>query len=278
MGLMQIGNREVDMKGARLTCLGFSASQINDLPILRYISFGNLVDIFQNKRLTLTPAFEFEDTLEGCISSTQARREISRLFSIEKEENCSLEYSVRAFSCRKRNTYISSWRRNAKESREMWERYAPANDGVAICSTTAILADIVEGNRFDGVKWNYHWGLVPVEYVELTDDFPVINFNNMFDFKMKKFVFEDELRLVADDHKGFGAETKITTAHLFENSNALAYQNLPRKERISLRVDPSEFVQKIVISPGSNKEFSEKVMDLVSRYHFKNAVVSSSLL
>lgn len=265
-----------DMKAARLACSGFiSPELINDRPIMRYISFCNLMDIFVHKRLTLTWAFDLKDTLEGCISEKQARKQTAKNFSVP-EELGPVGYSVRPFQIRKRNTHINSWCQNPNEKLEMWNRYIPSHNGVAIYSTTSILTDIVENNLFSGgSKLDWEW--IPVEYVELSDEYPEIDFNNMFNFKSKKdFYFEEEIRLVASNPEEFGKEIKITTASRSEDLNEEVFQKLSRKERISLPVDPNKLIQQIIISPGNGKKFHEDVVNLCNSNNFRNAVVQSS--
>jgi hypothetical protein len=266
-----------DMKAARLASSGFILPVlINDRPIMRYISFYNLMDIFVYKRLTLTWAIDFKDTLEGCITRTQSRKQLSKIHDLH-EERASVGESLRSFQVRKRNTYISCWCRNPRETNEMWERYVPDQYGVAIYSSTAILAEFVEENeRPDNLELDWAWK--PIEYVEISENFPEIDFNNMFDFKSKReFSVEEEIRLIASDVDGFGKETEITTSPRREDLNEQAFQKLPRKERVSLPVDPNKLIQKIIISPRSDGKFHEDVVSLCNWNNFGNVLVQSSL-
>jgi hypothetical protein len=236
-----------------------------NIKIWRYMSFAKYVSLLDRKALYFTRVDRLEDKFEATLPKhifdplleAQVTREQRQTLETNKENI--LWYN----ELLKKHTVVNCWHINEYESDAMWKLYLKGEEGIAIQSTYRRLSDSFrnynENDVFIGV----------ISYIEHEKD--VIPWNNAYEpfvYKNRSFEHEKELRVLL---------SKNIRVELAKN-NGLPLGNLEFPANgIEAQIDLENLIEKVVISPKTEKWFEELVRSVTSKYGLDKTVTKSSL-
>ena len=99
-----------------------------DEPLWRYFKTERFLDLLRTGEFYFAAARQFQDPFEGAVAVLPPGFPVDPRYA-------NLENGEKAFEELRRLTKISCWHRASYESDAMWQLYAGAWKGVAICTT-----------------------------------------------------------------------------------------------------------------------------------------------
>lgn len=202
--------------------------------IWRYMSFAKFAWLIATESLYFSRLDQHSDEQEGLVSTDP--------------ENIEHRKYIRF------NAYINCWHINNNESDAMWKLYGPSGENIAVKSTVgAVKTSLKDGNPVCIGKVNYNEGDIPDGNLY----WPVV-------FKRKPFQHEEELRLCVSSPGSDNPPnlTKLKKELKLLNVNELSDLKLLKgigSKGISVRVDISELLKKVLICPSAKKYLHEAV-------------------
>ena len=219
---------------------------LQDTPLWRYMSLGELLGLLTHGRLWLSCIAEMEDKQEGLFfdDSTHDRQ----LLGIAKR----LRYEC----------FVSCWSALYDESLEMWKSYTDSS-GIAIKSDIWALRKSLGHQDYD----NVFLGLVkydsnPVDLHSLHEGGTTLT--DAFFYKRQAFSYEREVRLVS---------LQAMMMPRLENLNAT-----PTHRTLGVQVNLTDLIHEIRISPYADIWFRSAVARLVERFDLRSELVKVSTL
>ena len=233
-----------------------------NIKIWRYMSFATYVSLLDRKALFFTRVDRLEDKFEAKFPKNifdpnfeaQATEEQRHNLEINKERILAYNELL------KKETVVNCWCISDYETDAMWTRYPK---GIAIQSTYKRLSDSFnnydENDVFIGV----------ITYIDHEKD--VIPWDNAYQpcvHKNRSFDYEKELRVVL---------SKDIRKELAKNSG-LPLDNIEFPVNgVEAQIDLETLIEKVVISPKTEKWFEELVRSVTIKYGLDKAVTKSSL-
>ncbi|MCG7337163.1 DUF2971 domain-containing protein [Sporosarcina sp. ACRSM] len=241
----------------------------------RYMDFAKLVSLINNHSLYLCRSDMFKDIFEGKIIGFKVddmRESLERIASNEyifedetikfegKDKQDLLEkaeeFTEQIYSdseYQRKNTFINCWHLNEYESAAMWDLYLKSDEGVAIQTTFDRLK-----NSINGCEQEIYIG--KVNYIDFTRESNF--FGNVFEpffSKRISFAHEQEVRLLYAGH----------------------HDAKPLKDEdiygVNIKVDLSELVESIYVSPDASQWFVEIVEAVIKKFNINANIIHSDL-
>jgi hypothetical protein len=232
----------------------------------RFMDFTKFVSLLKSKSLFFTRADKFEDPFEGAKGLLKNKRKWDKHYldffinactnlpegaKSDKSEKEILNDAKRLLgqldnvgSSQLKETFINCWHENEHESEAMWKLYTSSLDqGIVIKTNYKKLYTSL------GKDPSIHIGRI--NYIDFNDNFAGVN--DSFWFKRKSFEHEKEVRAIFRDR---GSETEFGKL---------------------IPVDLNILIDKIYVSPTSQKWFIEMVEDVLLKYNLKKKIGESSM-
>jgi len=229
--------------------------------IWRYRNFAEFVSILDRKALFFGRADKLSDQFEGAYSfSKDFESLIKKLTPQEKEILLSIPKFTSQFM------YVNCWCLSEYELSAMWKLYLKSDEGIAIQSTYKRLSECF--NKTSVYKEGIEIG--KIKYIEHGKYLIFPNICLPFLYKRKSFEHEKELRaiimLISDEQI---EEPKDKKNKKPENDLASSGIYIP--------IDLDILIEKIYVSPTSEKWFKDLVESIVKKYKLKMVVKQSDL-
>ncbi|MCG9625907.1 DUF2971 domain-containing protein [Vibrio mediterranei] len=219
-----------------------------DKYIYRVFSFERLLELFNQRELTLVHPSLWEDPFENFFLNSEFTNAAGRKFSLD------LKYGV----------YGQCWSLS-RESDAMWRIYSPDKRGVKVRTTSRNLLRYLNaatgdlGSAYIG-KVNY---LAKTKIKELCNDENFIDSSldseqgiaSTLLYKRREFSHENEVRLIHTKTNSRKGSNKVFT----------------------FSVDPMELIDQIVFDPRINDDLFKVYKKYISDLGFKKGIIKSSL-
>ncbi len=230
--------------------------------IWRYLDFTKFISILDRKVLFFVRADRLSDKFEGSYSFPKDIVSLIKKISPHdfKEWFRLLPKYTSEFM------YVNCWCLGKYESSAMWKLYLKSDEGIAIQSTYKRLSECF--NKNSAYKEGIEIG--KIKYIEYGKDLIPPNMYLSFLYKRKSFEHEKELRaiitLISDeqieepkDKKNKKPENDLTSSGIY------------------IPIDLDILIEKIYVSPTSEKWFKDLVESIVKKYKLKMVVKQSDL-
>jgi hypothetical protein len=255
----------LEIKSGRYFAFGGSSKDITSkTPLWRYMTFEKFCWMVETSKLYHTRLDQFNDSFEGAVTYEYARlRDTGTLepfFGLKDHEPWTLK-TLRLRS------YASCWHASECESDAQWQLYASGGAGVAVLSTMERLIKAVDFTP------HVHGLLGQVEYV----DFQTHNMLHkpfhtvMRPGFLKRRSFEHEREVRAIILMDFGVQ------QLTMDDGFIEWMRTNKPRGIEAKVNLSDLVQAIVISPVAAPYVEELVRIITKRHGLDHLVCKSSL-
>jgi hypothetical protein len=235
-------------------------SKAKAIALWRYFPTDNLLRTLAGSALYFSAAKQFEDQYEGAIRVVS-----SDLPGFPVGTQAS---AFNAFFGNTRNHYKAScWHESSIENALMWQAYASAGKGAAICTTLDRVVDAIQPYRLGRGPLNDVLWCGRVKYIDLTKENvpsnaePPVGMVKRFFFKHNAFEPEREFRFLADLHHYTGA----------------VGDPKPPALGILVTVDLTRLIEAIVIGPGLSQEDRAKLMKAAALAGLSDRFRDSSL-
>lgn len=236
-----------------------------NIKIWRYMSFAEYVSLLDRKALFFTRVDRLEDRFEATFPKhifdpnfeAQVTEEQRQNLEINKERLLAYNQFL------KKDTVVNCWHISDYESDAMWKLYLKGEEGVAIQSTYKRLSDSFnnydENDVFIGV----------ISYIDHENDvIPWDNAYQPFVHKNRSFEHEKELRVVLSKD--------IRKELAKNNGKKLDTLEFP-VNGVEAQINLETLIEKIVVSPKTQKWFEELVHSVTRKYGLDKIVIKSSL-
>lgn len=231
----------------------FLSPENRDIKIWRYMDFAKFMFLLDSKSLFFSRSDLFEDPYEGATShiNVEFRPRIYKPQGVTPEM---LKQEAEYMEWSRQWTFINCWHMNEYESEAMWKLYSKSNESVAIQSTFNLLFEALSDEVLLGI----------VNYIDYDNDFmPENNYFWNYLHKRKSYEHEKELRAIIRPFKINGESIPKGTPNTEYGK--------------TVKVQISEFIQKIYISPRAQPWFADLVKNVISIYDLEVEVVHSIL-
>lgn len=231
-------------------------SIVNDT-LWRYMDFKKFVWLLERESLYFPRLDKLDDSFEGYTLKKYYELPIPSIEEFSREEKELLHTVVT--SAFREHAYVSCWHSSEYESAAMWRLYSRGLDTIAIKTSGNSLLSCLDQRDSEKLK------VGRVQYLDHESGFAKSDYP-LFHFFMKRLEFEheNEVRIIYDS--GSEVESK--------NSSSSSANRL---EGISVNVNLSTLIEKVVVDPSAEKWFAELVCAVADRYGFGDRVIPSSL-
>ncbi len=235
-----------------------------------------------NGELYFARADNFKDKYEGAIPKLTFQSLIENYNNrgtAKNETDIQMEFQ-KIFNEKKKKAAISCWHINDTESAAMWELYSKAGFGIAVRTTTEILANslvIPEGYNMVMSQVNY------IDFDKENDTEYIYNELLPFKNKRKEFIYENEFRIILYKERkesnliSCSSDETILADEVSRRFN-FGLENLPA-EGIKVKVDPSKIILEVLASPHMKKyEVIEiqRLLDIINKNNNTNFKIRHS--
>jgi hypothetical protein len=258
---------------ANATHPAFRQPEDAEAPLWRYMDIAKYVSMLMSSALYFARMDKFDDPFEGSLSKAEFDKLLVTAAAGEASGAIPADWKGRykdVLLANARNTikscYVCCWHANSHESEAMWKLYATSGCSIAIQTTYRQLWASLP-NAFEP---EHHLGpfLGMVTYLDhTTDSMPIGNIFHPVMHKRRSFEHERECRAV------FHRTSRRVIPNPLDDSDLADFPT-----GISVPVDLSALVKRIVVSPSAPPWFSGVVEDLTHRYGFDFPVDGSSLV
>lgn len=222
--------------------LKIDASLTDDLVLWRYMDLAKLVSLLCGE-IWLARADTFKDRHEGRFphEMRDLLREAYKTLppgpgGAVKDADDFQDYLLK-------NSFISCWHRNSRESLAMWEIYGRDASAVAIQTSVGRLRRVLTGQALHGFALN----LKPVIYKNADEVHGELRYEDCFFIKRTHYEFEQEVRLSLDTYS----------------------RSTPRKDMpygIGVPVDVNVLVENIYVHPDCADWYFDVVCSVAEKY------------
>ncbi len=247
--------------------------------IWRYMDFTKFIDLINKKKLFFCRIDKLQDKFEGSTTNSNLINAENNMYKglqnynmpLDTQENCVkgrqlFNKYLHEIWVRKSN-FVNCWHINEIESSAMWDVYCGRGNGIAIKSTFGRLK-----RAFDKFEKNVYIGKVNYDIDYIDPNNQGISEKNLFNYvlnKQKFFEYENELRCVIS--KKIEVFKNVEIIELSPENMAKKFaeiKEIPIDQGIYADIDLNLLIEKIVISPHSEKWFkkileseSESILD-----------------
>lgn len=234
-------------------CIVFDEPMDLEEPLWRYFKTERFLDLLKTGELYFAAARQFQDPFEGAVAVLPPGFPVDPRYT-------NLEHSERAFEELRRLTKISCWHRASYESDAMWQLYAGAWKGVAICTTPNRIAAAATPFCLKPEFGHQDLWAGNVIYVDLLKERLRVSMLHRFWYKHMAFAWEREFRLAISLR---GAEE---------------YGVQVPADGIKVAFDVPALISHIVIGPSLNEADVEAVRQAAKSAGIVDRVRVSSML
>lgn len=227
--------------------------------VWHYMADWKFEHMLETSAIFLCRADLLSDVSEGSISIGNLRNRAA--IYRDRYRKMAVRYALisRELANIKRWTYVSCWRKDERESMQSWRHYLRGNNGVAIKVNYRRFLDCTATIFCSGV-----------DYIEHEQDW-VCETNPLlpFTYKQKSYAWEREFRLIIQ---------RFPTARV-SFDDALFYDCAKENSNIglTLKVDLSRLIDKIVIAPHATEAYAEELDRIVTPFGLADRVRRSEL-
>ncbi len=247
----------------------FEPPKDDSTTIWKYLKFPYFISLLDKSSLFFAKPGLFEDPLEGLYSNASIN-EMNAI--LEKSDKNSIPaQNIRTFfymskQLRDKMT-LNCWHMNVEESAAMWKLYSDDNMGVAIQSNFGRLK-----NCFSVCPYSVFIG--KIKYIDWNvDKIPNQNVFSLYLHKRKSFVHEQELRVLVDTLCSNDGEEPC---YINENRDFQKFESFT-DNGIYVPVSLEILIEKIYISPRSQKWFVDLVKSISEKYGLNKEIIQSDL-
>lgn len=284
-----------------------------DVMLWRFMDLSKLLDILVNKHITFPRFDKFDDPFEGYSNNYM---DLVKNAYYEKAQKSGLDFyphmeigiARNQIELVNRHSYISCWHMNEYESAAMWKLYCTSLDSVAIKTNAGklryALKDHLDKISDGGVSYDSTYKSQP--------KLELINYADPLFTKRESFEHEKEFRMVFHDydslknywekierdfcdfhmHKSNKGEYRTITQELENILQKGVYGDLhPNQSRDSLletiskenpfvkqlSINPSDFIEEIIIAPNSPDWFFKTVKLTIEKLGYEFSIRKSNL-
>lgn len=225
----------------------------SDAKLWRYLSFAKFVALVQTKSLHFTRVDRFGDHFEGAWPKEDAQ------FFREKAK-----FDVVAISEQfRRMTAACCWVEGKNESAGMWQLYAGGKEGVAVSTSYQRLLGALR--PFDDGGKGQVCGAGRVTYMDHAQD-------GFIAALKPNEPLPNMLAPLMTKHVGYSHEREVRALYVSQFGGAEIDEKGWR-----LPIEPSEFIEDIVVNPFFESWFFEAVREFSHTFGLKSAVRESTL-
>jgi len=232
--------------------------------IWRYMDLPKYLYFVTYKSLFFSRIDKLDDPYEGSFPKVDKAKHLDWIEQFSKSEKAMPQEMVEKMKAddvkirknMQKDNFLNCWHMNEHESMAMWRLYGEQNKSIAIQTTYEKLHNAVSEYVTLGI----------VEYLDYEKDtmFEGKQYGApIFFFKRRAFEFENELRAIMGRHK-LGA---IDPDQKYDDAEA----------GWDFKVDPSSFVERVVVSPRMPDWIYKLIMVLTLAAGFSFPVEKSSL-
>lgn len=225
-----------------------------DAPLWRYFSLEKFQSLLRESALFFCRADLLGDDHEGSVSKSTLVNRPNFYAGATKHflEKGIPEMSKWWAKC----TYVSCWHVNQEESIAMWKLYASEEKGIAIKSKISLLKTCIEDKKKE-------FCLGPVNYIDYEKDYiPEANEFIKYFYKRNIYKHEREFRILTDK---------------LEDINLVVGGKKEPEPGLFIPVDLSILIERVLISPYSDRETEKQVKDLLKDRNLSSRYSSSSI-
>jgi hypothetical protein len=200
-----------------------------EVGLFRFLDFTKYVSMLDHGALFFTRADELADPFEGSLPRRNSHSE-----ALRSDDACA-------------RVLVSCWHANESESAAMWRIYLKSDEGVALQTTAARLAEAFGSNDDE-----LHFGMV--RYLDYQRDrIDEGHELDRFFCKRKAFEYEREARVICSCSEPHPSSGRYIAADL------------------------GRLVERVVVSPAAEPWFTDLVRSVTRRYGFDFSIESSEL-
>lgn len=247
----------------------FESPSEDSTMIWKYLKFPHFVSLLDKRSLFFAKPALFEDPLEGLYSNANVNEMKGVLEKSDK--NSIAAQNVRTFlrmskQLRDKIT-LNCWHINTEESAAMWKLYSDDNTGISIQSNFGRLK-----NCFSECSNTVFIG--KVKYIDWNvDKIPQQNVFPLYLYKRKSFEHEQELRALVET---FRLEDDERPHYIDKNNDFKKFESFT-DNGIYVPVSLETLIEKIYVSPRSQRWFVDLVMSISEKYGLGKEIVQSDL-
>jgi hypothetical protein len=250
----------------------FSKELNDDDMVWRYVNFAKYADLLERKKQYFVSGSKLQesDPYEGYFQKIKFANQ-ERLTDKEKQLFDHMDKHER--DEKPKSVFINCWHINEIESDAMWKIYATVDAGIAIQTTVKKLK----------ASFHVHPQRVYIRKVHYVDnkkkDTSISWIPHRFSRKGISFSHERELRIFVE-----GTDNMLECVSS-EDGKVYGYQVIPQEQRtpiernddgIYVKVDLSDFIEKIYVSPLSKEWFLDLVKAITKKYGLHPDIVEKS--
>jgi hypothetical protein len=227
-----------------------------DTSVWRYLDFTKFVAMLQTQSLWFAKPETLGDPWEMAYTHANLARFRARFDSATVEDRLWAEMNYKATL---QSMFVNCWHAGAIESAAMWRLYLKTLEGVAIQTTWSDLTASIGQTRdpvFGGL----------VRYIDFETDDTDDRTNMFFPTTTKRLSF------------GYENEARLVYWWRPDRTNGKQdFEQIPRDPGISVPVDMSRAIQRVILGPGSPPWFKDLVRRVAERYEFAQSIEDSTM-
>ena len=233
----------------------FNAPADPKAKIWHYMDITKFLSLIMTRQLFFGRLDRTSDPLDGSVAKMNLRQRDQLYKDLPASE---IESAVRFRAQLRKHMVIHCWHLNEVESAAMWKLYLKSDEGVAIQSTFTRLCD-----SFRDVKeHDVHVG--SIRYIDFDREFmPEDDVFSPVVHKRKSFAYEQEVRAVI---------AKLPATQTDDDRQAP-----PFKTGLAVPVDITRLIEKVYVSPSSQRWVADLIRTLVQKFEANVPVVHSAL-
>lgn len=216
--------------------------------VWRYMSFGRFVYLLKTKSLWMSRVDQLDDPWEMAISEDEIIGLMGKPSPLDTTSPVKFREHQLLHARRARQWFfVNCWTASPSESWAMWSVYCKANEGIAIQTTLDRLLESVASREHNSPQ------LKAVDYAPFNFRGRPLGSWHLVTRKRPEFAFEREYRIIY---------------HVVPGEPFLDSVNPPstHERGFSLRWDPEETIERVLIHPAADSSFRIAVEAVISQF------------
>ncbi len=232
--------------------------------IWRFQDFAKFVSLLKIRSLHFCRIDKFKDPFEGELPVTYVEKYRERLRKTGVHSEAAIKGMtdgiIRVHKLGKKWHYANCWHINKVESEAMWKLYTTGNEGIAIQSTFKRLKHSLPEEEDDSRRVY----IGKIKYIDYDQEDPEKQSSLACSFQKRlNFDHERELRAIIHHEK------------LGKNGGPI--QDTPKETGLSVKVNLDKLIEKVYVSPMSQKWFHCVVKSVMKKYGLEKELCLSRL-